>query len=86
MATAIHERVSVIALCPGSGRAVPVKVQWRGRVYHITQLGHHHTVRQGRTLFHVFSVISGGSALRLRMDTETLVWELEEIDSSLCSE
>lgn len=37
----------------------PKLVTWRGRSYEITQVGLHHTYREGRVLYHVFSVVSG---------------------------
>ena len=49
----------------------------------VSKVGLHHTFRKGRTLFHVFSVVSKGIYLRLILDTDTLHWELEEISEPL---
>jgi len=57
----------------------PVKVLWEGRSYSITRIGLHHTVRQGRTLFHVFSVESELLFFRLVLNTESLSWTVEEV-------
>jgi hypothetical protein len=57
----------------------PKWVKWRQRVYKIEKIGLHHTFRQGRTLYHVFSVVAGSVFLRIRLNTENLIWQLEEI-------
>jgi len=62
---------------------LPRHILWKGRVYSIKKVGLHHTYRQGRTLFHVFSVVSNTLFLRLILNTETLHWKLEEISDGL---
>jgi len=57
----------------------PVKVLWENHPYLIKQTGLHHTYRQGRTLFHVFSVESESLFFRLVLNTESLGWMVEEI-------
>ena len=51
--------------------------------YPIVKVGLHHTFRQGRTLYHVFSVTSKTLLFRLVLNTETLNWRLEEISDGL---
>jgi hypothetical protein len=58
---------------------------WDGKLYSIIKVGLHHTYRQGRTLFHVFSVSSKTLFFRLVLDTETLHWRLEEISDGMAS-
>jgi len=60
-------------------KVVPKWVVWNKRLYPVTKLGLHHTYRQGRTLFHVFSVVSKSTFFRLILDTDNLHWKLEEI-------
>lgn len=60
-------------------RVMPVKVLWEGRTYFITQIGLHHTYREGRTLYHVFSVESPSLFFKLVLNTDTLHWSLAEI-------
>jgi hypothetical protein len=43
----------------------------------------HHTIREGRTLFHIFSVSSQDLFFRLKLDTDNLFWTLEEIADGL---
>ncbi|OGD69737.1 hypothetical protein A3A84_01030 [Candidatus Collierbacteria bacterium RIFCSPLOWO2_01_FULL_50_23] len=64
-------------------RVLPRSLCWDGRVHPITKIGLHHTYRQGRTLFHVFSVLAQTIYFRLRLDTDTLFWQLEEISDGL---
>ena len=58
-------------------------VVWEGRVYPVLKIGLHHTYRQGRTLYHVFSVVSKTLFFRLVLNTENLHWRLEEISDGL---
>lgn len=60
-------------------RSIPVRVTWENRDYLIIKIGLHHTYRQGRTLYHVFSAISQNIYFRLVFNTENLAWSLEEI-------
>lgn len=58
---------------------IPKAVVWKNRLYPVTKLGLHHTYREGRTLFHVFSVATPTLFLRLVLNTENLHWKLENI-------
>jgi len=64
-------------------KVFPKWVLWEGRVYRVEKVGLHHTFRQGRTLFHVFSVSAKTLFFRLVLDTDTLSWRLEEISDGL---
>ena len=61
----------------------PKAVCWNGGLYKITKVGLHHTYRQGRTLFHVFSVATNTTFFRLVLNTENLYWRLEEVSDGL---
>jgi len=83
---AVGEKVSVIASCSQpSGRVVPHRLRWCGRTITLTKLGLHHPVREGRRLYHVFSVSDGTTDYRLKLETETLHWVLEEISDGLAA-
>lgn len=83
MVTAIHEPISVLTLYHyPTHTVIPKKIQWKGRTYLIDKLGHHHTVKKGEKLVHIFSVCTRTLALRLSFDTETLEWILEEIEDT----
>ena len=78
------QRISmpVLVTCtfdPKIGKVYPEVVVWEGRSYPIKKVGLHHTYRDGRTLFHVFSVESPTLFFRLVLDTDTLHWRVEEI-------
>ena len=64
-------------------KSFPVKVMWEGRDYPIKKIGLHHTYRQGRILYHVFSVATTAIFFKLVLNTETLAWMLEEISDGL---
>lgn len=57
----------------------PVLIKWEGREYEIVKIGLHHVYRQGKTLFHVFSVASRTAFFRLKLNTDNLFWRLEEV-------
>lgn len=59
--------------------SIPTRIVWRGKEYHISKLGYHHTVKQGRTLIHIFSVANESTSFRLSLNSETLEWRLQEI-------
>lgn len=61
----------------------PRQILWDGKVIRIAKVGMHHTIREGRTLFHIFSVVSSDLFFRLKLDTNTLFWTLEEIADGL---
>jgi len=80
----ISVQVSVSMLFDSkTGKIAPKIVIWNGRVYKIAKVGLHHTYMAGRTLFHVFSVVSGGLFFRLVLNTETLHWRLEEVSDGM---
>lgn len=80
----ISAPVSVTLIFNHRTRSVyPQSVTWDGRDYPITKVGLHHTFRQGRTLFHVFSAASPTIFFRLVLNTDNLSWRLEEISDGL---
>lgn len=81
MIEAIHEQIAVITVFDPSKKihTMPFRIKWRGRVYHVIQLGYHHSLRQGRVLIHFYAVTTKTLSFKLRFDTESLVWTLEEI-------
>ena len=74
----INEKVTV-----GMVNNIPKYVLWKNRSHTITQIGLHHHERVGSTLYHIFSVISGTLFLRLKLDTDNLIWTLEEVGDQL---
>ncbi|MDQ5901196.1 MAG: hypothetical protein QG600_774 [Patescibacteria group bacterium] len=76
----IHEDVSVITVYDHTKRRVlPWRLKWHGRTYTITQIGLHYTLSEGSTLYHLFSVSDGSMFFRLKLNTQTLHWRLEEV-------
>ncbi len=77
MAEAIDEKVTV------GMSDFPKWVKWRARVHKIEKVGLHYTFREGRVLYHIFSVSTKTLAMKLRFDTETLGWRLEEVSDGI---
>jgi hypothetical protein len=87
MGEQLNEKVSVITVYDReTGSILPKRIKWHNREYTITKLGYHHTVRFGRALMHIFHVTDGSTAFRLRLDTETLHWILEEVYDELADQ
>jgi len=83
MANVIDEQISVVLWSNHLKRSVlPAAFYWRGRRYQISQVGLHHTFRNGNTLLHVFSVTDGINYYRLEMNAETLGWKLIEVETA----
>lgn len=61
----------------------PRWVKWRNRIYKVEKVGLHHTYRQGKTLYHTFSVATKTLFMRLTLDTNTLAWRLEEVENGI---
>lgn len=54
----------------------PLSMTWRNRDYKITKIGFHHDYLEGKTLIHIFSVLSDDLFLKLKFDTKHLTWNL----------
>lgn len=70
----IAEKVSVNLL-----NNIPLSMCWKNRDYKITKIGLRHSYLEGKTLIHIFSVLSNDLFLKLKFDTKHLTWNLIEI-------
>lgn len=61
----------------------PRWVKWNDKIHKIEKLGLHHTCREGKVLYHIFSVATKSLFMRLVLDTETLNWRLTDIDNGI---
>lgn len=76
----IHETIDVITIYKRLGsKTAPYKIRWNGRAYLIKKTGYHYKVREGNTLYHIFHVCSDTLAFRLRYNTDSLQWFIEEV-------
>jgi len=76
----INEKVSVISSYDRmKGFVMPKKMRWQGKDYILIKLTYHHKIREGRNIQHIFHVTDGSMDFRLRLDSETLHWTLEEV-------
>ena len=74
--------VSVLLYFNSKTRTVaPFRLRWDGSDYTVSKIGLHHTYREGKTLFHIFSVVANNVFFRLVLNTDNLFWKLEEIDN-----
>ncbi len=76
----INEKISVVSVYSRvKGVFIPVKLRWMGKDISIIKLGYHHKVKVGVRLLHYFSVSSTDLDFKLRFDTDSLIWTLEEV-------
>lgn len=76
----INEKVSVLTYYnEKTNKAAPYQIKWRNRTYTITEIGLHHTIKNGKTLHHIFSVTDNNTFFRLNLNTNNLHWIVEEI-------
>jgi len=84
MRETLNEPISVaLVFAHEKGTVQPWRLKWRGRHYLVSQVGYHHSYRQGETLVHVFEVVAGDQFFRLVLDTATLHWRLEAVADGL---
>lgn len=82
MPEVINEPVSVVLWSNHKTRKIlPYSLYWHNRRYVIATIGFHHTIWEGRRLFHIFSVSDGNTFFKLVLDSETLAWKLVEIET-----
>lgn len=60
---------------------LPKTIIWNNRFYKINKIGLHHEYKQGDVLYHIFSVTTDTLFLRLKFNTKSLNWHLEEISN-----
>lgn len=86
MTQTISEQVSIqMVFDHRAGKVKPQQIFWKNHLYPVTQVGLRHHFREGRKLFHIFSLVSNNLFFRLKLDTESLTWTLEEISDGLSS-
>ncbi len=74
----IDEKVTV-----GMVNNIPKYMLWKGRSHTITTIGMHHHYREGNTLYHIFSATTSTLFVRLKLNTDNLIWTLEEISDGI---
>ena len=84
MSNIISTPVSVSLISDSkTNRVYPKLIVWNGRVYRVLKVGLHHTFREGRILYHVFSVSTPSLFMKLILNSESLHWVLEEVSDGL---
>ncbi len=61
----------------------PISVKWAGRTYPVLKVGLHHKYSDGKILYHIFSVVSNNLFFRLSLNTDNLLWRLQEVSDGL---
>ena len=80
MITKLKAPISVFSIYNHKkGWSIPKVIIWEGRNYLTKKIGYHHTYKEGKILFHVFSVLANSHFFKIKHNTQNLSWELEEI-------
>jgi len=74
----IHEPISTYVFTR-EGRTKVKAFEWKGRIYKVDQNNLTTKARKGTTPVYLFSVSNESGSYKLRFDTDTLNWWLEEI-------
>jgi hypothetical protein len=74
----VDESVSV-----GLVNNIPKYLIWKGKDYRLDKIGFHHSFYQGKVLYHIFSVVAGTVFFKLKLNTENLLWRLEEVTDAI---
>ena len=74
----LNEKVTV-----GMVNDIPKYMIWKGRSHTITKIGLHHHYKEGNILYHIFSAVTSTLFLRLKLNTDNLLWTLEEISDGI---
>lgn len=88
MRQTINEEVSVVMYYSAKQRmAQPHIISWQNREYPVGTIGYHHTVKEGRTLHHIYELIDKDQSLwfRLKLNTDNLHWTLEAVHDGLAT-
>ena len=64
-------------------RVYPALLRWDGVEYKIKKVGLHYTYRNGKTLFHVYTVSSSDMSFKLVLNTDNLFWMVEQVSDGL---
>lgn len=84
MIQSFDEPISVVFTSNSKTNVVaPASVVWAGRTYPIIKVGLHHKFHDGKTLFHIFSVVSNNIFFRISLNTDNLFWRMQEVSDGL---
>ncbi len=74
--------VTVLAVFDHRARQLVIRrITFDGRDHAIVRAGMHYTQKRGRTLEHVYCVVSREGAFKIVLNTETLQWTLHEVQT-----
>ena len=61
----------------------PISLSWAKKQYVVQEVGLHHRYRDGVVLHHVYSVQADDLFFRLNLNTDSMLWKLEEVSDGL---
>jgi len=80
MIETIHQPVAVIALFQ-DGKIKPIRVQWNGRTYNVTNVGNVWRETVGATRYlHIAVETKQRTSMELVIDPKDFSWQLESVD------
>lgn len=86
MLNQVNLPVSVITIFDSVKKTTrPYKIRWNEKVYKITDLAYYHQIKEGVKIQHIYHVSDGHLDFRLRLDSSSLNWTLEEVSDGLAN-
>jgi galactose mutarotase-like enzyme len=74
----VHEPITVTAAFPPRGRVKITSFEWQGKTYTVDKVNLSTRANKGEARVWLFSVSTKTAAFKLRLDTDTLQWWMEE--------
>lgn len=83
MTLEIGEPVLVIAEFGGKSRLKPLRFRWSGKEVGVERITYEWRTFRGKSRLLHFSVTDGGTLYELSFDSSTLIWRIENVETSL---
>lgn len=74
----LHEKIQVTATFASNGKAIIERFTWKNKDYPVTEVTLITKAYHGRDTVWMFHVVTPTAAFKLRFDTDTMNWWLEE--------
>ncbi|MCA9378799.1 hypothetical protein KC640_00060 [Candidatus Dojkabacteria bacterium] len=79
MYDSMHTKISVVADFPGGGKVEIKHFTWEGKKYEVEKTHLITKAHRGRETVWLFHISTQNAAFKLRLDTDSLIWYLEEL-------
>lgn len=86
MLNQVNIPISVITIFDAVKKtSIPYKIKWNNQIYKITNLAYYHQIKEGSKIHHIYHVSDGNLDFKIRLDSSSLNWILEEVSDGLAN-